>query len=177
MTFNEYYRSIQPVFLFFVALLPNRSFLSNTVYYLVFGNCVRWPVRLSSSQRGFFIVSRISQHPCLLSTFIVEKQAETQRDTLTCNNLVTRAICVFYRFLRFSPFWWISFIRRLLFFFRIINSERSWLQKKHRFTPCSQYRNFKLESLKSRPEKAKVALFRKRFKSWFPDLRRRRFSI
>lgn len=95
MTFNEYYRSIQPVFLFFVAVLSNRSFLSNTVYYLVFGNCVRWPVRLSSSQRGFFIVSRISQHPCLLSTFIVEKQAETRRDTLTCNNLVTRAICVF----------------------------------------------------------------------------------
>lgn len=169
MTLNEYYRSIQPVFLFFVAVLSNRSFLSNTVYYLVFGNCVRWPVRLSNSQRGFFIVSRISQHPCLLSTFIVEKQAEIWRDSLTCNNLVTRAICVFYRFLRF---WWILFICRLLLFFRIINSERNRLQKKHKFTSCSQYTNFKLESLKSRPEKAKVALFRKRFKSWFRDLRR-----
>lgn len=176
MTFNECYRSTQPIFLFFVAVLSNHSFLSNTVYYLVFGNCVRWPVRLSSSRRGFFIVSRISQHPCLLSTFIVEKQAETRRDLLTCNNLVTRAICIFNRFLRFCPFWWILFICRLLLFFRIINSWRSWSQKKHSFTSCSQYRNFKLESLKSRPEKAKVVLFRKRFKSWFPDLRCR-FSI
>lgn len=83
MTLNECYRSTQPVFLFFAVALSNRSFLSNTVYYLVFGNCVRWPVRLSSSQQGFFIVSRISQHTCLLCTFIAEKQAETWGDTLT----------------------------------------------------------------------------------------------